>query len=246
MPRRAVRAVSIRSAALLVLSGLGGTGAEAGEIDALLFGSLDAGAATFVTAGAKLGLGPLDRDGFAMLASVGGGRRGERGGCPCDPGGGYDLALTRYTVSAAAVLGYQWTFDWGVVAAFAGPEGTRDFLTDGHGLAALPARFGLRLHGEVWARPTEATLLQATAIAGSARDSAWARLAWGYRLWETYLGPEASLYADYTGYRKVNLGLHATDFALGRYSFRVSAGMQAETGGRRISPYLALAVWRPW
>lgn len=220
--------------------------ADAGEIDALVFGSVDAGAATFVTAGTKLGLGPLDHQGFAMLASVGGGLRSERGGCACAPRGGYDLALTRYTVNGAVVLGYQWFFDWGVVAAFAGPEGTRDLLTDGHALSALPTRVGLRLHGEVWARPTEDTLLQATAIAGSARDSVWGRLAWGYRVWGTYLGPEASVYMDDTGYRKWNVGLHATDFAIGRYSFRVSTGVQTETNARRISPYVGVAVWRPW
>ncbi|MDP4021057.1 cellulose biosynthesis protein BcsS [Methylobacterium sp. NEAU 140] len=232
--------------AALLAALAGSPAALGGELDALLFGSLDAGAATFVTAGAKIAPGPLDRAGFAMLASVGGGRRTERGGCDCAPGRGYDLALTRYTVAGAAVLGYQWFFDWGVVAAFAGPEGTMELLTDGRAVAALPARFGLRLHGEVWARPTEETLLQATGIAGSARDSVWARLAWGYRLWETYLGPEASLYTDATGYRKWNLGLHGTDFALGRYSVRVSAGAQIETGARRISPYVALSVWAPW
>ncbi len=211
-----------------------------------MFGSLDAGAATFATAGAKLGLGPLDHEGFAMLASVGGGRRDERGGCACAPHGGYDLALTRYTVNGAVVLGYQWFFDWGVFSAFAGPEGTRDLLTDGRAVSALPARFGLRLHGEVWARPTGDTLVQATVIAGSARDSAWARLAWGYRLWGAYLGPEASLYTDYTGYQKWNVGLHATDFSISRYSFRVSAGVQTETSARRAAPYVALSVWTPW
>ncbi len=181
-----------------------------------------------------------------MLASVGAGRRDERGGCPCAPQGGYDLALTRYTVNGAVVFGYQWFFDWGVVAAYAGPEGTRDLLTDGRALAALPARFGLRLHGELWARPTENTLLQTTVIAGSARDSVWGRLAWGYKLWDTYLGPEASLYMDETGYRKWNVGLHGTDFSVDRYSFRVSAGVQTETNVRRVSPYVALSVWRPW
>lgn len=238
------RRVAWAAASLLAL--VGGPAAGAGEVDALVFGSLDAGAATFVTAGAKLGLGPLDHEGFAMLASVGGGRRDERGGCACAPRGGYDLALTRYTVNGAVVLGYQWFFDWGVVAAFAGPEGTRDLLTDGRALSALPARVGLRLHGEVWARPSETTLLQATAIAGSARDSVWARLAWGYRLWDAYLGPEASFYTDETGYRKWNLGLHATDFSISRYSFRVSAGVQTETNVRRMSPYVGVAVWTPW
>jgi hypothetical protein len=212
--------------------------AYGGEIDALLFGSLDAGAATFLTVGAKLGLGPLDQDGFVMLASAGSGRQRERGD--------FGLPRTRYTFSAAAVLGYQWFFDWGTAAIFAGPEGAIEMLADRRALAVFPATYGARLHAEIWARPSEDTLLQATAIAGSTRGSLWSRLAWGYRAWGTYLGPELSVYGDETGYRKWNLGLHATDFAIARYSFRVSAGLQTETGRRSAVPYVALAVWSPW
>ena len=211
--------------------------ARAGEIDTLLFGSLDAAAATFVTTGVKIGLPDLDRDGAVVLASLGGGVRDERGS---------DGARQRDTAAGALVLGYQWFFDWGVVAAFAGPEITREMLIGGRGMALLPIRYGLRLHGEIWARPTEATLLQVTAIAGSARDSLWARAAWGYRLRGTYLGPEIGLYTDASGYRKSHFGLHATDFAVGRFNLRVSVGVQSETGRRTIDPYMAISVWSPW
>lgn len=210
--------------------------ARASEIDMLLFGSLDAGGDTFLTFGTKVGLTSLAQDGFTALASVGGGRRSEHGA---------EGARARYTVAAAAVAGYQWFFDWGVAAAYAGPEATTEMLVAGRDVDALPTRFGLRLHGEVWARPTDATLLQATAVAGSARDSLWARIAWGYRLYETYIGPEAALYTDTTGYAKWSLGLHATDFALGRYSFRASAGVQSEAARARARPYLTLSVWSP-
>ncbi|MGH1588595.1 cellulose biosynthesis protein BcsS [Methylobacterium phyllosphaerae] len=210
--------------------------ARASEIDTLLFGSLDAGGDTFLTLGAKLGLGDLAQEGFATLATVGGGQRAERGA---------DGPRARYTAAAAAVAGYQWFFDWGVIAAFAGPEVAKEVLLAVPRVDVLPTRFGLRLHGEVWARPTEATLLQASAVAGSARDSLWARLAWGYRLWETYIGPEAALYTDATGYAKWSLGLHGTDFALGRYSVRASAGLQSETSRARAGPYLSLSVWSP-
>ncbi|MGH1571741.1 cellulose biosynthesis protein BcsS [Methylobacterium sp. P31] len=201
--------------------------AHATEIDTLLFGSLDAGAATFLTLGAKFGFASLDSDGFVALASLGGGHREERGS---------ESPRHRYTLGAAMLVGYQWFFDWGVVAAFAGPEGTMETLVDGYGLATLPARFGLRLHGEIWARPTDATLLQATAVAGSTRDSLWARVAWGYCLWGAYIGPEMAVYADATGYAKWNLGLHGTDFVLDRYSIRASAGIQFEAGRREASP----------
>lgn len=210
--------------------------ASAGEIDTLLFGSLDAGAATFVTSGVKIGLPTLTQDGAVALASFGGGHQRERGP---------DGVRRRYTALGAVVVGYQWVFDWGVVAAFAGPEGSTQMLAERLGRTLLPPRFGLRLHGEIWARPTEETLLQATLIAGTSLDSIWARIAWGYRLWDAYLGPEASVYADGTGYQKISLGLHGTDFDVGPFSVRVSAGVQGETDRRAIAPYTALSVWSP-
>lgn len=209
----------------------------------VLFGSLDAGAATFLGAGAKVAPDGAGQDGFVLLASVGAGHRRERGVCACArlP---VVSSLARATVLGAAVAGYQWVHDWGLVALFAGPEGSAEMLSGSAGSLSLPPRWGLRLHGEVWARPTAETLLQATAIIGSARGDAWGRIAWGYRLWGTYLGPEASLYADRTAYRKWSLGLHGTDLALGAFRVRASTGVQLETG-RRPGPYLSLAVWAP-
>ena len=68
----------------LLLDGAFGSPAAvcAGEIDTLLFGSLDAGAASFLTVGAKIAFEKLDRPGFAVLASAGGGRRSETS-CAC-------------------------------------------------------------------------------------------------------------------------------------------------------------------
>jgi hypothetical protein len=209
---------------------------RASEIDTLVFGSLDAGAATFMTAGAKVGLPSLNGDGAVVLASLGGGRQGERGP---------EASRQRYTALGAIAFGYQWFLGWGVVAAFAGPEITTQMLTDPNGSTLLPSRFGLRLHGDIWARPSEDMLLQGSVVAGTALDSVWVRAAWGYRLWDTYFGPEVSLYTDASGFRKLNLGLHGTDFTLGRFSFRISAGLQSETVRRSIAPYTALSVWSP-
>jgi hypothetical protein len=210
----------------------------------LLFGSLDAGASTFLTTGAKLGFGRLDRDGFLLLASFGTGSRAERATCAFAPA--VTVSRERRTAMGSALAGHQWVSDWGVVALYAGPEGSVEMLTDGFGSAMLPPRYGLRLHGEIWARPTDDTLVQGTAILGTARMDAWLRLAWGYRLWGAYLGPEASLYADRLGYRKSALGLHATDFDLGRFSLRISAGLQTETGRRDPYPYLSISAWTPF
>ncbi len=210
---------------------------RAGELDTLLFSSLDAGATTFLTAGAKIGLPTLKGDGAVALMSLGVGRQRERG-----PDGRHE----RYTALGAITVGYQWLFEWGVAAVFAGSELTTQMLADRTGSILMPARLGFRLHGEIWARPTEKTLVQGTVIAGTARDSVWARIAWGLRLWGPYIGPEASLYTDASGFKKVAFGLHATDFALGDYSFRIAAGLQHETDRRSLAPYLAFCVWSPW
>jgi len=200
----------------------------------LLFGSLESSPSVFVTTGAKVALDRIDREGFVVLGSVGGGRRQES-------------TVMRETAIGAVVVGYQWFPDWGVVAAYAGPEGALEVVSSGCGCAhVLPPRFGLRLHGEIWARPSDETLLAATLILGTARTSAWGRVAWGYRVLGAYLGPETSLYLDETGYQKWNFGLHATDFALGRFSLRVSAGLQLASERRDTSPYVGLTVWTPW
>ena len=216
------------------------TGAAAADegASALLFGSLDAAASTFATVGAKFALDRLDRPGFVALASAGLGRRVERSVCICGTRTGV-ASLTRDTLVGSAVVGYQWFADWGVVAAYAGVEGSREATLAGNTLHVFPGRSGIRLHGEVWARPSADTLVTATAIVGSARGDAWTRVALGYRLWDTYLGPEFGLYADRTGYRKWSLGLHATDFAIGRFSLRASAGVQFESRGDRAAP-----TWR--
>ena len=214
---------------------------EGGPISALIFGSLDAGASSFITAGAKITFDGRDRDGFAILASGGGGARVERG--PSIRG--ISTSQTRLTALGAVLAGYQWFDEWGVVAAFAGPEGSIEVEQSVLGTLVVPVRYGLRLHGEVWARPTEKTLLTATAILGSTRQSAWVRLAWGYDVFGAYLGPEAALYVDGTGYSKLGIGVHATDFRIGDVSFRASLGYQTETDGGG-SPYVTLGVWQPW
>jgi hypothetical protein len=220
---------------------LGGLFASAGVAGAettspaslLLFGSLEASPSVFVSGGAKMALDRVDGQGFVALANLGAGRRREG-------------ALTRDSFVGAVVFGYQWFPDWGAVAAYAGPEGTMDVLSGCGCVQALPPRFGLRLHGEVWARPSDDTLLTATLILGSTRMSAWGRLSWGYRFWGAYLGPELAHYRDETGYAKWNVGLHATDFALGRFSLRLAAGLQMASARRDTGVYVGLTAWTPW
>ena len=221
----------LTAVALLVLTAVR---VQAGDLDVLLFESLDAGPATFAASGAKIGFDSLAREGGLGLLTIGESVRVERRRCGC----GAPRRVTRIAAGASAQAGYQWTPPEGVVAAFAGVETWSD------GLSRL--RTGLRVQAEAWLRPSEDTLVQAVLIGGTARGSLWTRLAWGYRLWDTYLGPEASAYRDVTGYGKAAFGLHATDFVLMKVHVRASSGLQWQTGRARPAPYVALTTWAPF
>ncbi|WP_244936549.1 cellulose biosynthesis protein BcsS [Methylobacterium currus] len=249
MPPPSVHPVLLYAVASLACPG-GALADERDDVRTVLFGSLDAGRSTFVSAGAKVAPGRVSRDGVVALGTLGYGVRPERDwwGDKRAQAGIAPPRTLRHTVQAGALAGWQWVRDWGVAALFAGPELAFEVL-DSPGTRRLPApRIGVRVQGELWARPTEATLLTATLIGGTARGSAWSRISWGVRLPASsaaYLGPEAALYADRTGYRKWSLGLHATDFAVARVSVRVSAGWLYEEQVRRPGVYGTLTAWLP-
>lgn len=215
----------------LALLGLAESRVEASDLDVLLFASLDAGRSTFSASGAKIGLGTLDRNGPLALVAIGDGVRIERKRCGC----GAPATILSLSAQASAQLGYQWVLPQGVVAAFAGYETRFDGVRG--------VRDGMRLQAEAWLRPDENTLVHAVTVAGTARGSVWTRIAWGYRLWDAYLGPEGSAYLDATGYGKVALGLHATDFVLKNTHIRLSTGMQWESHRSRPAPYFTLTTW---
>lgn len=218
----------------LAFLALGEGAAAASDLDVLLFESLDAGAAAFSTTGAKIAIGSLDREAMLGLVSLGDGVRVERRRCGC----GATSSVMRLSAEASALFGYQWVLPRGVVATFAGFETS-------YGGERGP-RNGLRTQAEAWLRPTEDTLVQAVLIVGTARGSGWTRLSWGYRLFDTYLGPEGSVYLDATGYGKADIGLHATDFVLLDVHIRLSMGMRWETSRARPAPYVTLTTWSPF
>ncbi len=73
-----VNVLPCRSIFALLILGLAGTYVAAKDLDMLLFGSLDAGRATFSTSGAKIGLDSVEREGVLGLLTVGEGVRRER------------------------------------------------------------------------------------------------------------------------------------------------------------------------
>lgn len=240
-------------AALLaaILGGAGLQPARAGEAEreavrTVLFGGFDAGSSSFVSAGAKHAFEDVNASGVLLMGGAGYGARFERDhNGPHARWGLRPPLVVRHTMIAHAMAGHQWSFDWGVVQVFAGPEIAYEYLASPYAGRREGPRLGGRVHGEVWARPTDETLLTLTAIAGSARTDVWSRASLGYRLWGVYLGPETALYADRTGYRKWTAGLHATGLELRTLTIRVSAGWLYEERARRTGAYVALSLWRP-
>ncbi|WP_407520592.1 cellulose biosynthesis protein BcsS [Methylobacterium oryzisoli] len=215
---------------------------ERNEARTILFGSLDAGRSAFVQTGLKHGPAGLTASGFTLLAGLGYGARTERDRSQPDASSRPPRVM-RHTAAGYAVAGWQWVHDWGMTALFAGPEAGTEIV--GGAGPGRPLRVGLRVHGEIWAHPVAGTLATATLIAGSARADVWGRVSWGWQAFGAYLGPEASLYADRTGYRKWSLGLHATDAGLAGLRARLSAGWLLEEQIRRPGLYVALTLWRP-
>jgi hypothetical protein len=166
---------------------------SADDLRTVLFGSLDGGDSTFGTVGVKRTLsGPLDRSGPVGMASLGYGRTVERA-----RGDASEAHLIRHAVQASAVIGYQWVSDGLVVAGLAGPEVEGERLSRDAMASLGEGHLGARLHGEIWAHPTQNTLWTTTVIGGTARTPhLWARASAGYAFWEgVFIGPEASVYA---------------------------------------------------
>jgi hypothetical protein len=234
-----------RSQAIVLILGaaagicFSGPQARAGDLDLLVFGSMDGGIPSFGSSGAKVA---LKEGGPALLASVGAGQQSEI----VAPAMGIRHAVQRTVATAAVVFGYQWFREWGVLGAFLGPEGSLSRLTDGAATASQTVETGLRLQGEAWVRPNESSLIQATLIASTTRRSVWTRLAGGLRVEEGYLGPEIGLYADATGYRKWTFGFHATDYMVAGLHLRVTLGGQIRPESRHMAPYVGLTTWESW
>lgn len=208
------------------------------DLHTVLFGSLDAGRSTFVSAGVKhTPLGPLDRDGVVIVETNGAGTNRERFR------GEVNLPATRLTTQASALVGYQWT--GGIyLAALAGPDVSHEQLSVANRLYRVSQpRAGVRVQFELWANPTTDTLLTGTVVASSVRGSVWARSSAGYRLpGGAFVGPEATLYMTDT-YRETRWGAHVTSWRLGLLTLRVSGGWMKADDGHRGSPYVGLSGW---
>jgi hypothetical protein len=182
--------------------------APAADAQTVFFAGLDSGHSVHGHLGFKRALGDsLDRSGFVAMGVLGLGGRGAGGGHP---------------VEAGLMGGYQWDLPRVHAGLFLGPEVE----------SAGGVRIGARAQGEVWARPTDGTLLTATLIVGSARPQAWGRLSAGYRLWDdVHVGPEVSLKQE-RAWSEWRAGVHLTGPQLAGVTWRISGGQSRVEGGR--------------
>ena len=72
-------------------------------------------------------------------------------------------------------------------------------------------------------------MAQATLILSSAQASFWGRTAAGYALRDgLFFGPEATAYVE-RNYREARVGLHVSGLTIGRFQFRVNAGISGNS-----------------
>jgi hypothetical protein len=205
----------------------------------VLFSSAESGASLFVGTGFKRRLGPVPiGGGFVLVGTAGAGTLTDR-----TLRGAAGLRVDHISTQASLLAGYEWHLPNGVMAALAGAEADfRQALVGGAATERAEPRFGLRLQGEAWLRPTEATLATLTVVLGSARPHAWARASWGYKVWrELHLGPEAAV-AFEPDHAEARLGVHATGLRLGRFDLRLSGGVRLAGAGDASSFYAAIAT----
>lgn len=212
---------------------------SADEPNLVLFSSAELGRSSSVNSGFKRMLGePLDTSGFVLMGSVGTGRLRDRVALETH------LAQIDYISTQGSLLvGYQWVTDRAVFALLVGPEGDyRNVLADGAFVGRSRPVFGARLQGEVWAHPSDTTLVTGTLIVGTALPHLWGRVSWGYRIWrDVHLGPEAAVSME-EDYREARIGFHATGIRMGRYNLRISAGGVFSERGQP-SAYLGLTTY---
>lgn len=213
--------------------------AAASDPGTVLFGGLDAGMSRYASIGFKRGIfgTDVDRTGFVVLGTVGGGVYPQRRSGDAGRGHG--------TVAEAALLvGYQSAAEALTWGAYLGPEINRHW----HGPQTFrrddASRFGLRGLLDLWAQPRPELLVQATLSGGSAERHVYGRLALGLQLLgPAYLGPEMAFYAK-PGYGEVKLGLHLSQVPIGPAMLRLSGGWQwSDDARRRSGPYFGLSAY---
>lgn len=203
----------------------------------VLFGSLESGDGKMhASAGFKQALGQSDLDtgGFRMMAKLGGSQ---------EPGLRRPKRGTLWKAEAQVLFGYEWRIGDVFLALYAGSDAEAEYYRDAM-LIAYRVRLAPRVHADLWATPTERTMVQASAYVSALDFRAWGRLTGGWAVAPSlYLGPEIEAYRQ-TDYAKLRLGAHLTGVEALGGRWRLSVGWE-KARGRPAQTYVTLgAHWR--
>jgi hypothetical protein len=204
-----------------VPAGAQGTGARW-----LLFSGADLWShGSFLYGGALWSPGGLDRQGFTLKAVISGGTYNYLSGAVGEVKG--------RELVAQVMPG--WRFKQGVIElkAFAGLDVQDHHLNpDDPGSSLRGDDLGLRGAFELWAEPTEDTMIAIDGSVSTIAHSYAIRAAAGWRLFDKfYAGPEIQAFTsdDYTQRR---IGAHITSFRFGDVEYSAATGYAADSDDR--------------
>ncbi|HXF87184.1 MAG TPA: cellulose biosynthesis protein BcsS [Xanthobacteraceae bacterium] len=178
----------------------------------------------------------LDSEGFVLKLLASGGVYRYRSGAL------NDLEVIGRQYSLAALPG--WRFKRGAVdlVVFAGLDLHHFRLLPNDPQSRLNGRHvGLRAGFELWYEPSVGTMLAADGSASSIGAGEYARVAYGWRLFDRfYIGPEAQIYRT-DPYVHARFGAHITAFRFADREWSAALGY-ASDNDRRSGTYLRLSV----
>ena len=179
--------------------------------------------------------GGLDNEGFTLKAALSGGYYRYYSGA-------LGAEVTGREFVAQVLPGWRFKRDRLEIKVFAGLDVEDHLLFPDDPSSRLRGRnTGARAAVDVWYEPAPATMLTADASISTIITSYSARVAYGWRVLDSfYLGPEAQTFAC-EGYRQVRLGAHLTGFKFYDYELSAATGW-SEDSAHRASLYVRFGV----
>jgi hypothetical protein len=182
----------------------------------------------FAYGGVVVAPGGLDREGFVLKLMFGGGAYRYISGAL----GNIEIVGRQFV--ATAMPGWRFVRKDLIVTVFAGLDYQDHLLTPDDPSAGLRgSAFGLRGAVEVWCEPTPQTMLVADASVSTVGPSYSARLAAGWRVFESYyLGPEFQAFAADDNYHQMRAGVHVTAMKFWRFEWSAALGWAIDSDDR--------------
>lgn len=201
----------------------------------VIFGSMEAGPTKgFGSTGVKRAIGgSLADSGFRLFVKAGFSREETRNQ-------GWHGLTDKAEVQA--LIGYEWRIGDNFISLYAGYDSESERSLDAFAISPISNYYGARLQADLWAVPTERTMLHASGYISSINGRLWARLSPGWQMPAGfYVGPEIEAYRE-RDYSKLRLGLHVTNLRFMGLAWRLSGGWQT-TSDRPAEAYATLGLY---